>query len=739
MNIYQLYYNVESDDKALNIESPKSTIPEELDCLEIEEIENSCISCCFKDMSMNKKELVTSILPFFKLRSGKYCTYKVSIVKQSQYFYHILVLDCDKTCFERLENTLKFNVKREYLITNKEFQESSCKANSEKIEDFLKFMSYFDYKIIDWKINYIQVLFEVVNCGFKEVNCRNIIEAIDFANSYSSKDIFEKITFRMDEEELMDLISCIPQKDIEIIFKFLLKTIGLSNNKECIDKAYSILFNCIHFLVSDMYEVEVTTVMEICDNMKKFNEFNIEKFIVKTAEDIRIDRLIVFLEHVGKPRHAYFYLCSVLGEFIALEKKQKSKVFWNIFNNSPSLKKFVDLCLKILINSKNEFSAVLEHIAHDLEYITNIMNISYELCSSMDNYNVVIWVYSELLLKLDSATVKKMNEKLMDKKYGGDILIFVYKNRIKNADNKKKYFVNYCTNVFDENEEYRKKYFSLALEELLVSFNNYDFNMEFYKVFTKYIEERNLEKYIGKLLASKLVYKFQNVAQIEIPSESSKGVIEEMNYIKRLYDVEVSPDISEMIHFADLINKRTISIERFLCYEKKLDFEGIDEEKYEKVLNLLFKVICPQLKDVSSHMKMMNMLMYNKFFNVYFTAYLNEMSEILIYNDESNINVKNSYKIYLDFVCFIIKSKNLFSEEQYRDIEKFIVSSLEKAKTYDFSNFNQYMDNIIGSISKNKEAKKIRKEWQKMYRPLSENEKIRSIITKIKRITSTEK
>ncbi|WP_234124448.1 hypothetical protein [Clostridium hydrogenum] len=739
MNIYQLYYNIESDDKTLNIESQKSTIPEELDCLEIEEIENSCISCCFKDMSMNKKNLVTPILPFFKLRSGKYCIYKVSAVKESQYFYHILVLDCNKTCFERLENTLKFNVKEEYLITNKEFQESGFKANGETIENFFRFMGYFDYKIIDWKISYIQILFEVINCGFKEASCSNIIEALDFANDYSSKGIFEKITFRMDEEELMDLISCVPQKDIEIIFKFLLKTLSLSDNKECIDKAYSILFNCIHFLVSDMYEVEATTIMEICDNMKKFNEFSIEKFIIKTAEDIRIERLIVFLENVGKPRHAYFYLCSLLGEFIALEEKQKSKVFWNIFDNSSDLKKFVDLCLKILINSQNEFRDVLKYIAKDLEYITNIMNISYELCSSMDNYNVVIWAYSELLLKLDSDTVKKMNTKLMDKNYGGDILIFVYKNRIKNADNKKKYFIKYCINVFDENEEYRKKYFSLALEELLVSFNNYDFNIEFYKSFTRYIEERNLEKYIGKLLASKLVYKFQNVAQIEIPSESSKSVIEEMNYIKRLYDVEVSPDISEMIHFADLLNRRTISVERFLCYEKKLDFEGIDEEKYEKALNLLFKVICPQLKDVSSHMKMMNMLMYNKFFNVYFTAYLNEMSEILSYSDESNINVKNSYKIYLDFVCFIIKSKNLFSEKQYRDIEKFIVSSLEKAKIYDFGNFNEYMDNIISSISKNKEAKKIRREWQKMYKPLSENEKIRNIITKIKRITSVEK
>lgn len=743
MNIYQLYYNVSNNNGELKIEIEENGDSKKLSYKEISEIQDKCIKSGFENMSMNRKEL-SQTLPFLKLNDYKHCLYKVSMKREHQYFYHMLIFDCDKDYFKEIaeqdiEKYTYSSVNEDYVITRQELLDSDIASNNEVLDKFFKFMYHFNYSKIDYRVKCVEILFSMVNYGLKHISCNRISEAINFVNLYGLETIFDKIIMTIDEYEFLDLISCLEEKNVEILFKFLMRAASVSNDDQCINKAYDLLFNSIHYLVADTDKIKVDTILEICNNAKKFNEFSIEKFIVKVAEDIRIKRLVVFLENAGKARQAQFYLCSVLGEFIILEKKQKSKIFWSIYKNSADLKRFIDECLKILINFKSEFISVLRYILQDFDYVANIMDISYELCLSMDNYNIVIYSYSELLSVIDLSTIKKMNAKLMDKRYGGDILIFVYKNRIKNSNNKKQYFANYCISVFDENVEYREKYFSLALEELLITFDNYDFDMEFYESLTKYISERELEKYIGKFLASKLVYKFQDAVEIEIPREEHRSAIEEMNYIKRFYDVEVSPDISEIMHFADLLYEGTISVDRFLSYEKKLEFNGIDKEKYEKVLKVLLKIICPQLSDVVSHVKMMNMLMYNKYFNKYFSVYLSEMNDILICSDELSRTVKNSYKIYLDFVCFVIKSKNLFSEEQYRDILKFIVSNLEKVKLSDFDDFNQYMNSIMGDISKSKEVRKIRREWLKIYKPIIESEKIRSFITKIRKITDFEK
>lgn len=757
MRIYQLFYKIFVNEENLETQFTPYASPRELSSDEVKKIKN-IISPKARSFQSSKEELESSEISFFELDNRKNCILKASRDDKDQYFFHVLVWE-EIWCSEAKDNCSSGNdsyneimpslyeVPLHYLATLNEIQSFISKQPSSKgtegFKRFLSFMSLFDYRIFDFNLKALLILYEIVNIGAEGLEYKDVILALDFAVKYGSTPLLENILDKLDEEKLNEVIFYSSEDSCRIPYLFLLKLAGYSLKPEYSDRAYDLFFNLMHFMLTDMNSFDVSTLLHMYSEVRNSEYVVIEKFIIKSAEYVRLNNVTNYLINAGKPDTAEFYVVSLLSDFICLEKKQRVQMFWDILKSNAEFEKYINACIGILVRSKHELKSVFAFFGDYSEYFANLVDISYDLCSSMEEYNNVIEAYSKALKGLEQDKVSQIIRSLMQKKHGGEISIFAFKYGMKNAEDRKGYFESYCKLVFDENEDYRNKCFSLALEELIIGFKSSDFNIDFYEKLIHYIEERRIERYIGKFLAIKLVDKFQEIIPIKIPLENEKYVIEKIDYIKDIYDITVRPDLPYIMHLAYVIDKNQITVDDFLQSGKKPDLEGISEEKYREILDLMFTVICPRLTDVSQHVKMMDVLMYNKFFITYFNIYINVMNKIFNASSQEFSEIKtradSSYKLYLDFVFFMIKSKNLFSQKQFKDIEKFIIDNLERVDISLVKNFDKYMQQTIVKLVKSEDIREIRRDWQKIYRTLMEGIAKKSIMVKIQKIYKRQK
>lgn len=589
-------------------------------------------------------------------------------------------------------------------------------------KDIIEFIELFNYEKIDLNIDNCVNLFSIINNGLQKVKDEDVVNSIAFVNKYGSESALEKIMSTIDTEALNKITTNLNLKMAEVMFKFLFRISKITKKQEYIDKAYSFFFDSIHFMVVDDENVEVQAILRLYEEIRNYNEDNLKSFVSKAACIDRLKNIEVYLEG-GTARHAQFYFCSIVGDFMALYKLSNTTITWEYLEKNVYLKKIMVLCIKVSIADKSKFYYVLNYIHENSDYFSNVVNIAFEVCSSGENYTTLISSCSEILSELSFYKASEIIEEILEKKHGGDILIFSFKYKLRGACDKFNYFTNYCTNVFDKNIKYRDKYFYRALEELIHEFESVDFNMSFYESITKYIAERRLEKNLGEKLAEKLVHEFQNIVSIKLLDEAELQVIAEINSIKYLYKMDVNPNISEMLQCVNALYKGKVYVEDFLCSNGIFYFNGISKEKYESILNLMFEIICPKLNDILSHMKMKKLLMYDKYMITYFNIYMKAMNDIF--------DLKGNNKIYLDFICFMIKSKSLFSENQFKDIEENIIYNIVKVDIAHIESYDKYIERTIENSTIGEETRKSQKVWREIYKRASKEIDGKSIFDKI--------
>lgn len=710
MKIYQLYYTFckkgLSNQDDFQMYSMSNGISEE----ERNEIEEQCVG-------MNTMNLRNSPLSFsiFKLKSGRTCICRTkykeidTLGKPQSYFCHVLVWE-DKDIMLYPTQVSGSKVFKDELTEEEK--------NAEVIKPLVTLNSIPEDEFA--KVSDIE-----------EVN-EKAVKALELASKYGLHTLLEDISEKLDECVLGNVILNVDLKVLKVVFEFLFKTAKVTEKRDCMDKAYEFFFNAIQFIVVNNEEIAIEDIIELYDNIRKYNEDGLKDFASKSIENKRLKDAKSYLNN-GNSRYALFFVSTVFKNFILLNTKQNSRIPWELIMKIGIFEEVTEDCLKVLLKCKEAIISAFKAVLEDDDYLVNLVIMGCNACCCKNNYDTVIAAYSETLETVPKDKLLDIVKMVFDKKGGGEILIFAYKYKMKKIGKRESYFKYYCLNIFDENPEYRRKYFSLALEELILNFKDEDFGVEFYREFTEYIGKRKLEKYVGKFLAAKLVTKFQNLVLIKVPNENEKAIIEEINFLNNYYEINVSPNVSQMIHYAEVLFTGSISVEDFLCDEKKFQFHGISEEKYEKVLKLMFQIVCPKLNGTLAHIKMKNILMYDKYFVIYFNTYINTMNDILTENG-IYAGDKTCYKLYLDFIYFIIKCKALFSEEQFKDIERFIFESMEKVGLDNLKGYDQYVKDIIINTTKSEEAKKIQKEWQKIYRNLNDEIRKRHILEKFQKI-----
>lgn len=710
MKVYQLYYTFcktgLSNQDGFQTYSMSNGISEE----EKNEIEEHCF--CMNSMNLYNNPLSFSI---FNLKGGKACICRTkykeidALGKLQGYFCHVLVLENKELMLYPTQ-----------ILGSKVFKDEL--TEEEKNLEEIKSLPILDSIPED---EFAKV------SDIEEVN-EKAVKALELANKYGLHTVLEDIAERLDESVLGNVIFNVDLRVLKVVFQFLFNTAKVTEKKDYMDKAYEFFFNAIQFIVVNNEEIAIKDIIELYDSIRKYNEDSIKDFASKSIDNKRLQDAKAYLNN-GNSRYALFFVSTIFKNFILLNNKQNSIIPWELLMKIGICKEVVEDCLKILIKSKEEIIPAFMAVLDGDDYFVNFVIMSCKVCCCKNNYDSVIAAYSETLETVSEDKLLDIVKRIFDKEDGGEILIFAYKYKMKKIVKRESYFKYYCLKIFDQNPEYRRKYFSLALEELILNFKDEDFSMEFYREFTEYIGKRKLEKYIGKFLAVRLVNKFQNLVLIKVPNENEKAIIEEMNFLNNYYGINVSPNISQIIHYSEVLFTGSVSVEDFLCDEKKFQFSGIDQERYEEILKLMFQIVCPKLNGTLEHIKMKNVLMYDRYFVIYFNTYINTMNDILTANG-IYAGDKTSYKLYIDFIYFIIKCKALFSEEQFRDIERFICESMEKIGLDNLKGYEQYVKDIIMNTAKSEEAKKIQKEWQKMYKNLNDEIRKRHILEKIQKI-----
>lgn len=584
-------------------------------------------------------------------------------------------------------------------------------------EEIIGFIELFNYEKIDINIDNCVNLYSIVNNGLQKISYEDAAKAIDFANEYGREAALEKIMSKIDNEALNKITSNLNINMAEVIFKFLFRISKITGKEEYMTKAYEFFFNSMHFMIVDGEDIEIQNIIKLYEEMRNYNKESPEAFLAKSLEEKRLSNAAVYLEG-GKPRHAAFYLCSVMGDLMALGGRPWEKL-------GEAFKKFIESCLKVLLQDGNSLKYALKYICNSPEYFSNTVNLAWSVSHTESEYINLIICYSDILSQISFYKASDIRKNLLKKKDGIRISMFAFKYNIRNSKDKLTYFMNYCNNVFDDNILYREKAFSSALGELIKGFKAYDFNLNFYEVLLSYVKSRGMEKSIGEENAKVLALEFQNAVPVEIPKEDIEKAITEISNIKRLYKINVKPYISEIPCFAKRLEEEELSIEEFLCSERDFDFNGVSREKYDEILKLMFKIICPKLKDILAHLRLKRIFLYKDYTILYFNNYTASMETIF--------DAKGSNEIYLDFICFILKVQSLFSEEQFALITENIIGKLKKIDLVKLDEYDSYITRVIKNTVRGEEKISMNKEWQKIYSSSEKLIKGKSILNKIRR------
>jgi len=288
MEIYQLYYTFckkeLAEQKCFQTYAMSNGISEE----EKNEIEKYCFG-------MNATNLRDNSLSFsiFKLKSGKTCICRTKYKnldasgEAQNYFCHVLVWEDEELMLYPAQ-----------ISGSKVFKDEL--TEDEQNVEVIKPLSILN--------NIPEDEFARIS-DIEEVN-EKALKALELANKYGSDTVLEDIGEKLDEGVLGTVILNVDLKVLKVVFEFLFRAAKVTKKKDCKDKAYEFFFNAIQFVVFNNEEISIEDIIELYDNIRKYNEDDIKDFVSKSIENKRLQDARGYLND-GNSRYALFLISSI--------------------------------------------------------------------------------------------------------------------------------------------------------------------------------------------------------------------------------------------------------------------------------------------------------------------------------------------------------------------------------------------------------------------------------------------
>lgn len=696
------------------------------------------IFCDYKDNTAYWIGAVQMSLPKKLAQQFSFTTY---CYNPDDAFYSICAADRDgsKFNFRDTQKSYKYNVfdfingQNSDLTYNSSFvkrAEVGYTVSKETFLPFICFLDQFEYNVLDENIDNCVCLYNMVNRGIEKSTIEDVKKAVSFAVNYKSIQAYRQL-FQQLDPNLEKISTQVDVELAEMITKFLFMVAKETNDSEHIIKAYEFYFNSIHYLVMDNEDINVEDILILHERIRGIEEITLAQFVKLSLHRYRIEELQTYLQG-GKIRHAKFYFKSLISDIMAFNNKYSDGDGISIFNEKSEDSKNISLllskCLSILIKSSEDILNILHTLKYEYKYFPKIIIKAY----SINNYlykdskieeNLVRFIIDEG--RIDEGWKREICTCISQLTNANDFLFFMYSIELREANNKKEFFISYCYKFFNHFEDYRRESFSNALKLYLSFREDEESCLDEYKEIVGYINQKSLcdyiEKDVLKILFNELEDKI-NVENIELESYNVRKIFE----LKNKYNIKTPCSIIEIIYSMQKIEESRGALKLTYLEELEVDFLNMDANKYERLLESFLTNLCVYLKGPAEHNKVKKALFCSKYEEIYYNKYFDALESIVLtrrYRDILKENNREGYQTFIDFLIFLFKDDLGIDEEIEKCLENRITNILKEASEKKLEVYNNYFRRKASSY---KNRVEIIEKWLKIKEKTKEKKQKRN-------------
>ncbi|MBU3144300.1 hypothetical protein [Clostridium sp. CF012] len=639
-----------------------------------------------------------------------------------------------KTNFKDCNNIYKYNafdfINGHSSDLNHDFKFSKLaqvglSISKDSLLPFIDFIDKFDYDVLDEEIDACLYLYNMAKKGIEKMDTDSIIKGIDFVNNYGSIETYKQLFIQI-EPMLKKISGEVDMHSAEVISKFLFNIAIRTKNEIYIKNAFEFFFDALYFMVVDRENIKLEEIIELHDKIRAINSNKIDEFITYSFDSYRIDELYIYMEG-AKARHAQFYLYTLFGNFIFYSYRVGNLISWESVIKNTALVKFIDRCIEILSFNKDEMKYITKSIYKNEEYFSNFMIMCYKnavISGSNEKERIVLQLLKEAKQDNEEAWFLKIRNSLNELDGGEELLFRDFVYELNYAQDKSKYFWDYCESFFNRTPIHKGQYFSKAAMEFLNNLeNSVEISNESFEIL-KFILNNCLKTTIDESLLYNLINNFEKQLGSTYPEEETAIIIPAIMDLKKSRDIVTQPDVTGLISFGMNLEKGT-NVIKTVCGKVKLNFEYIDRHTYKKYLcwylsNIYMNGVNEDLK--VDYKRITDAICLGMYEEIYYESLLKTLEEILnegkIYKLFLKENKLEGYKVFFHFIIYVFRNVDDFPKYIIDYITNKTINILSNRSLREMKKYENYMSDVISRM-RNKSM--ISRPWNSIRKKVNED------------------
>ena len=603
---------------------------------------------------------------------------------------------------------------------------TSYEYSHELLEMYHKFFNQFIMHEISWELDDAYHLFQMVNQGIKELDHKDIVGAINYANLYAKPEALATLTKQLNEI-LLSLNTALDLHSAEVITQFLFNLSVKLNDANIYDRACILFYTSLVQLTENHDEEQIFIFIKKIDGFAKEAEkkFNFVLFNSKY--------LTFFQKILQENDTQRIKLCFDIALKFFYNPQNANKVL-----QDSDLINFMTDCLAHLSQNKNIFVQILNNISNNISLFSTIIKIAYD--TSKQNEETLFTISQSILLSESSQTQEwksDVRKEIIRKKYY-DLSFRMLSIELEANNYNSMYFWNYCKTYFYRNKDFRDLYFGEILHKFF-SNKRFDKNIDqayydFYQV-SQYILLLSIKE---KSIVLDIIEEFElfilknppKLKKNKDKEENPYELIKDINKLKRKFDIKTVPDITgiELLKYQIILSQLPLTFDNLTLPS----LSGLSIEDYSKLLITTLPKIIKIMKRSKDHKDLLTAFYVGnneEYIETLSTKYIDILIQKSTYSnnkkdDSRNLNSSYQTSIYRFLIFFYSKHFFIGNEEQI--IRNYMKPYFEKKILSDLQPFIEQFNNQIKNKSKRNESfynESFYEDWKLIY------QKYQNIIT----------
>lgn len=383
-----------------------------------------------------------------------------------------------------------------------------------------------------------------------------------------------------------------------------------------------------------------------------------------------------------------------------------SEIFMKLFNEQ-----FIDELNKngSLADSQLQIRSIFNSISGNLASFCNLIVIYYTKMKDTDE-NIAVDLFIELLDKKEDSQAFKIREYISNLENGDELLYAEATSRLQNAGDKITFFWNYWDDVVTAIHSFKDKYYERIISEYLEIINGFDY---FANECMKFMNMLNEGIVLSKDIIEKLIQGYETIIDISEPDDETSKLIENINNMKKKYEISTSPDVVGMINLGRKVNALARSgnseVRKFIN-SSNIDLKCIRRDRYEEFIDWCLPPMISCVNSWQVHSTIKRLLYVEEFRLIFFTKYLGILMDVFE-NDKND-----GYLIFSQFIIYYFNVSEQFGDEISALVRTTAVNILTRqaeAKIKDCDN------NVKGETSSMRNRELILNEWDQIIKKVN--------------------